>query len=120
MVPDNTVAFICPTTSEDGPDCEEDMQEVFFITIDPDLLSVLNAGLPCVAPQSFCSVEEDRIGKFIELDIADEISKCFLIEHQILSPGHHAALRIYVAAAAKRAVVVTEDDIMTRKEIQEN
>lgn len=43
-----------------------------------------------------------------------------LEEHQALLPGHVATLRVYLADSVKRAVVVKEDDILTKKELLEH
>ena len=64
-------------------------------------------------------VDVDEIGPYIELCFADHMSKVILEEDQYddIYEGQVATLRVYVTAAAKRAVVVKEDDLLTKKEI---
>ena len=108
MVPDSSVLFTCNSMQSDESDLEDRIVEDVFVSIDPDLAV------------EGSSLEADDVGKCIDLDVTSEMPKLFLNEDQVLPEGHHAALRVYVTNAAKRVVVVKDDDIMTRKEIWDN
>ena len=47
----------------------------------------------------------------------EHMSKAILDEGVILQPGEIATLRVYHSAAAKKAVVIKDDDILTKKEL---
>ena len=56
----------------------------------------------------------------MELCFTDEMSKVILEEHQYVQPGQVATLRVYLAESVKRAGVVKEDDILTKRELLEH
>ena len=64
----------------------------------------------------------DENGKYVELCFTADMSKVVLSEqqHKLLDVERVTTLRVYVSAAAKRAVVVKEDDLLTKADIQAN
>ena len=64
----------------------------------------------------------DEHGQYVELCFATDMSKVVLSEHQhqMLNDEYIATMRVYVSAASKRAVIVKEDDLLTKAEIQMN
>eukprot|EP00959_Pyramimonas_sp_CCMP1952_P059296 1238386-Pyramimonas_sp.AAC.1 len=77
-----------------------------------------------------CSMDDDdsygldsgEHGQHMELCFTAEMSKVFLSEqqHWILDVDRAAATRAYVTAAAERAAVVKEDDLLTEADTQAN
>ena len=62
----------------------------------------------------------DEHGRYAELCFTTDMSKVVLSEqqHHMLHDEHIATMRVYVSAASKRAVIVKEDDLLTKAEIQ--
>ena len=63
-------------------------------------------------------LDEDEHGKYIELDFSPDMSPIVLDEEQwnSMPPAHIATMRVYISAAAKRAVVVKEDDLLSKQD----
>ncbi len=68
------------------------------------------------------SLEEDEYGQYVELCFPGDMAKVVIDEDQLdqLKPGYEATVRVYASEKAKRAVVIKEDDLLTKKDIQEN
>ena len=65
------------------------------------------------------SLETDEFGQYIPVIIEDDLAPAFLPEGEKVTPGHHAEYRVYIVSKAiKRTVVVKDDDLLSRKEIQ--
>ena len=66
-----------------------------------------------------CSLESDDAGKYMDLWFPQEIGKNILDEgrFEAMASNELATARIYVSAASKRAVVVKEDNLLTKKGI---
>eukprot|EP00959_Pyramimonas_sp_CCMP1952_P424705 8895625-Pyramimonas_sp.AAC.1 len=60
------------------------------------------------------SLDSDENSRYVEL--------CFVVlpeqQHMLFDAGWVTTVRVYVAAAAKRAVVVKEDDLLAKADIQ--
>eukprot|EP00959_Pyramimonas_sp_CCMP1952_P144641 3027341-Pyramimonas_sp.AAC.1 len=67
-------------------------------------------------------LDSDENGRYVELCLTTEVSKAVLSEQQriILYADRVTTMRVYVAAAAERAVVVKEDDLLAKAHIQAN
>ena len=61
--------------------------------------------------------DADEHGKYVELCFTADLAQTVLADDQQLGVGEIATMRVYVAAAVKRTVVVKEDDILTRAEL---
>ena len=61
-------------------------------------------------------IEEDEVGKYVEIYFDEAISNVILEPDQALQPGDVAALRVYISQDIKRSVVVKEDAILTKNE----
>eukprot|EP00959_Pyramimonas_sp_CCMP1952_P125578 2625909-Pyramimonas_sp.AAC.1 len=61
-------------------------------------------------------------GRYVELCFTTEMSKVVLSEqqHMLLDADRVTAMRVYSTAAAKRAAVVMEDDLLAKAGIQAN
>ena len=62
-------------------------------------------------------LDRDEIGTYSELCFDEHVSKAILDEGVLLQPGEIATLRVYHSVAAKKAVVIKDDDILTKKEL---
>ena len=64
----------------------------------------------------------DQHGYYVELCFTTDMAKAVLTEQQLqlLDDESVTTVRVYVTAAAKRAVVVKEDDLLTKADIQAN
>ena len=64
----------------------------------------------------------DEHGYYVELLFTQNVAKTVLTEqqHRLLTDDRVTTMRVYVTAAAKRAVVVKEDDLLTKADIQAN
>ena len=117
MVEDNTVMFTCPSMAEDN---EGVTYEDIPIQLDPyaDAAEEDSSGGQTAAESFHFAIESDDEGQYVELCFTDEMSKVILPEHQQhLEHGEVATLRVYVTKDAKRAVVVKEDDLLTKGEL---
>ena len=67
-------------------------------------------------------VDEDEYGKYIELCFDPEMSKVILDEpqHDSMLPYEVATLIGYLSEKAKRAVVAKEDDLLTKRDLQDH
>eukprot|EP00959_Pyramimonas_sp_CCMP1952_P317214 6639197-Pyramimonas_sp.AAC.1 len=67
-------------------------------------------------------LDSDENGRYVALCFTTEMSKVVLSEQQrmILDADRVTTMRVYVTAAAKRAVVVKEDDLLAKADIQAN
>ena len=63
-------------------------------------------------------LEEDEIGKYVELCFTEDMTPVILAEDQTPPTKNEiATMRVYVSANTKRAVVVKEDDLLSKNEI---
>ena len=64
----------------------------------------------------------DEHGYCVELLFTHNVAKTVLTEqqHRLLTDDRVSTMRVYVTAAAKRAVVVKEDDLLTKADVQAN
>ncbi len=64
-------------------------------------------------------VEIDELDQYVEVCFTSAMAPVILDEHQLstLKPDEVATMRIYISANAKRAVVIKEDDLLTKKEL---
>ena len=69
-----------------------------------------------------CHHDDDELSKCIELCFASAMAKVVLPPVQLaaIAFNRDATLRVYVSAAAKRAVVVKEDDLLRAADIATN
>ena len=65
-------------------------------------------------------VDEDDEGQYVELETIPELANIILQEDQQLDGGETAAIRVCISKDIKRAVVIKEDDLLTKQEIKEN
>eukprot|EP00959_Pyramimonas_sp_CCMP1952_P270484 5654599-Pyramimonas_sp.AAC.1 len=67
-------------------------------------------------------LDSDKHGQYVELCFTAEMLKVVFSErqHMILDVDSFTAMPVYETAAAKRAVVVKEDDLLTDADIQAN
>eukprot|EP00959_Pyramimonas_sp_CCMP1952_P296047 6192677-Pyramimonas_sp.AAC.1 len=67
-------------------------------------------------------LDSDEHGQYVELCFAAEMSKAVLSEqqHNIRDADRVTTMRVYGTAAAKRAVVVKEDDLLANADVQAN
>ena len=65
-------------------------------------------------------IESDEIGQYVELCFTDDMAPVVLGEHQHLQEGEVATMRVYISADQKRTVVVKEDDLLSKKELEQN
>ena len=66
-------------------------------------------------------IDEDEIGKYVELCFTEEMSPVILDEDQTpLKPDEVTTIRVYVSANSKQAVVVKEDDLLPKQDIQKH
>ena len=64
--------------------------------------------------------EYDNTGEYIELCSTNDMAKTILSEQQFQNIDHDsevATLRVYISQDVKKAVVIKEDDLMTKKEM---
>eukprot|EP00959_Pyramimonas_sp_CCMP1952_P074546 1557474-Pyramimonas_sp.AAC.1 len=68
------------------------------------------------------SIDSDDSGRYVELCFTTEMSMVVLSEqqHMLIDADRVATMRVYVTAAAKRAVVVKEDGLLAKADIQAN
>ena len=66
------------------------------------------------------SIEYDDTGAYVEICFSDDMAPVILGEdqHNKLQPDEIATLRVYISENTKRAVVVKEDDLLSKKELQ--
>jgi len=103
MMPENTV--LMTVQSEDaGYD-----QETLYL---PDMDSV----------DETIGLEFDEIGTYIEICVDQDMAMMILEEEQWngMTENDIATIRVYVSANAKKAVVVKEDDLLTKKDFTDN
>eukprot|EP00959_Pyramimonas_sp_CCMP1952_P467417 9491575-Pyramimonas_sp.AAC.1 len=67
-------------------------------------------------------LDSDEHGQYVELCFTAAMSKVVLSEqqHMILDADRVTTMRVHVIAAAKRAVVVKENDLLAKGGIQAN
>eukprot|EP00959_Pyramimonas_sp_CCMP1952_P104089 2175711-Pyramimonas_sp.AAC.1 len=67
-------------------------------------------------------MDSDERGQYVELCFAADMSRVVLSEQQrrMLDFDIVTNMRVYLAAAAKRAVVVKEDDLLAKADVQTN
>ena len=67
-------------------------------------------------------LESDAHGEYVELCFPAEMASIILDEQQLngMQAGEVATLRVYIAQSVKRAVVIKEDDILTKKDLEAN
>ena len=99
MLPDYIAILVCQSQDED-----------VHVTIDADIDD----------HDYTYTLDADEHGHYVELCFTDDMSNIILAEHQRLHTGDIATLRVYVTQAAKRAVVVKDDDILTRQELKDH
>ena len=63
-------------------------------------------------------LDGDAQSQYVELCFTSDMAKVILSEHQSLHHGEVATLRVYLSDAVKRTVVVKDDDILTKLELQ--
>eukprot|EP00959_Pyramimonas_sp_CCMP1952_P203762 4261271-Pyramimonas_sp.AAC.1 len=70
-------------------------------------------------PDEGYSLDSDENGPYVELCFTPEMSKAVLDHTQLaqLETDMVATMRVYASSAAKRAVVVKEDDLLTKADI---
>ena len=107
---------------------EEDT--VLFTIMDPESCGDAHLDTPMlVSPESCGNAhqvlnhdEDDADGDFVELCFTAEMAPIILNEEQHLAMESNqiATLRVYVSQNIKRAVVVKEDNILNKKELEQN
>ena len=60
----------------------------------------------------------DNIGEFVEIEIAKHMAFLAGFEQHEIPEGHHACIRVYKSVAAKRPVVVKDDDLLQKWETE--
>ncbi len=108
MQPEGTV--LITTTDENPEDPGNRISETVQVHLSDD------------DPGEDYPVEQDEIGEYVEMCFTTDMAPVILDEAQIanLKPGEIATLRVYISANTKRAVVVKEDDLLSKKEIEQN
>ena len=71
---------------------------------------------------SHISPDCDEVGEYVELQFTPGMSPVILTKEQnhLIRPDQLATLRVYISANIKRAVVIKDDDLLTKKEIEAN
>ena len=105
MMPENTVVF---TVTNDGGDSDEYQHEYVH-----DVMLDVN-----VHAEDNISLESDEIGTYVEICFTTDMAPVVLSETQYsnISDQDIATIRVYVSANTKRAVVVKEDDLLSKPE----
>eukprot|EP00959_Pyramimonas_sp_CCMP1952_P126999 2656092-Pyramimonas_sp.AAC.1 len=67
-------------------------------------------------------VDSDETGRYVELGFTAEVPQVVLYEqlHMMIDTDQVTTMRVYVTTAAKRAVVVKENDLPAKADIQAN
>ena len=63
------------------------------------------------------SQEDEHGDKYIEIEIDDNMAPALLDEGQFVDDKHMAILQVYVTKAAKKSVVIKDDDLLTKQEM---
>ena len=110
MVPDQCV-MVSSADPDDLPLGDEPDQEVFYAM-----------PLCSTEPDDEYQLDTDEHGEYVELCFTSDMAPTVLSLSQLdqLTQDSIATMRVYVSAAAKRAVVVKEDDLLTKADIQAN
>ena len=116
MMPTNTVVMFAAYTEQLGVHGNVPQQsEHGNVALEP--VEVLVQDSP--ADNSDFTLDSDEVGSYVELCFASELSMIALDETQLanLREGDIATIRVYVSADSKRAVVVKEDDLLSKNEM---
>ena len=111
---DNAVLFACSTPSanddysDDSSFSDDDHDETYV-----DMADYLD----CDDEQ--INDDFDEHGQYVELYVDENLAPAILEEHQHVGEGERATMRVYVSKELKRSVVVKEDDLLTKKELQQ-
>ena len=121
MMPENTVQFMVPL--EHDRELHGDMPPTGgYGSVPLDPIEVYISDLEGTEASPTMTVDVDEIGPYVELCFTKDMAPIVLQEDQwenLKSESDQiATMRVYVSADTKRAVVVKEDDLLSRKEIQ--
>ena len=108
LLPEHTFLVSVSPSAETRVHSSTEFEEI-YLNVDPNLI---------MDGECDNSIESDEAGKHIEVCFTDEVVKAILEEHQEVVPGEVATLRVYVTNAATRSVVIKDDDILTKDELQ--
>ena len=80
-------------------------------------VTILISDVEC--PESYI-IDKDEIGPFVELCFTPEMAQNVLSEQQFdsLKSDDVATMRVYISAESKRTVVVKEDDLLSKKDME--
>ena len=105
MMPENTVLFT--TEASEGQHGNElpDTTDIYMSDEDAD-------------PETY-NIDEDDIGQYVELCFTGDMAPIVLDEGEArgMTPDDVATIRVYIAQNTKRAVVVKEDDLLSKQEL---
>eukprot|EP00959_Pyramimonas_sp_CCMP1952_P357401 7484088-Pyramimonas_sp.AAC.1 len=89
---------------------------------DPDAEETGYAPLCTMVEDDSYGLDSDENGPYVELCFTTDMSKVVLSEQQrmLFDADRATTMRVCVTAAAERAVVVKEDDLLTKADIQAN
>merc|ERR1712086_862475 len=111
MMPENTLLFMARSDEQVQLECDLPEQAI----LEPEDV--------CVAYHTDESddtdyAESDEVGRYVELCFTKDMSSIILDEYQFnhMEADDVATMRVYVTADAKRAVVVKEDDLLSKKD----
>jgi len=115
MVPDNSVLVTVSDEQQGHLPTRGSPQ-------DSDAVETLHVPLCSTDNDNSHGLDFDEHGRYVEICFTAAMWKVVLSEQQdkLLDVGRDTTMRVYVAAAAKRAVVVKEDDLLTKADIQAN
>ena len=122
MIPDHTILIsYAEEESDDGDTIHSVREDVLFSHEKQDEPSFAMT-LYDVEVDDAYHLDSDDHGEFLEFCFTTDMAKVILDEKQLedLESDDVATLRVYVSAAAKRAVDVKEDDLLTKQDIMNN
>ena len=107
MMPEQTVLFTTEASEEQvelGNELLENT-DIYLSDMDAD-------------PDDYI-IEEDDIGRYVELCFTSDMAPIILDEDQYrgIKPDELATMRVYITQNTKRAVVVKEDDLLSKQEL---
>ena len=60
----------------------------------------------------------DDLGPYVDIELAKHLAFLAGFQEEDIPEGHHACIRVYKSIAAKRSVVIKDDDLLQKWEIE--
>ena len=117
-MPENTILFMAKAEDDDGQHGDMLLEQVQHgnMILEPEELYLTDLdNEPETEP-----VDYDEIGPYVELCFTTDMAPIVLNEDQYngLDAVDVATMRVYISENTKRAVVVKEDDLLSKKDFQ--